>query len=145
MVLVPVRAFVGEKNPAFSATCVNTTPSVRPSVCPIEQQQRRRPVDSLLDALRAGDIDPKLRARCGRRAAGAGTQQQGRGTLCILLFIAGRGRKAYWKRGWWRGGANAIAGCMLLARRATNHIELKNSTPKKEQKNNNRRPVKNYR
>jgi len=112
---------VGEMNPAFSATCVNTTPSVRPSVCPIEQQQRRRPADSLL-----APCGQEISIRsCGRRAAGAGTQQQGRGALCILLFIAGRGRKAYWKRGWWRGGANAIAGCMLLARRATNHIELK--------------------
>jgi len=53
------------------------------------------------------------------------TVKKGRGTLGILLFIAGRGRKAYWKRGGWRGGANTIAGCMLLARRATNHIELK--------------------
>ena len=47
---------------------------------------------------------------------------EGRGTLGILLFIAGRGRKAYWKRGGWRGGANTLAGCMLLARTATNHI-----------------------
>ena len=39
-----------------------------------------------------------------------------RKTLGILLFIAGRGRKAYWKRGVGgegeRGGANTIAGCM---------------------------------
>jgi len=28
-----------------------------------------------------------------------GDKHDGRGTLGILLFIAGRGRKAYWKRG----------------------------------------------
>ena len=68
----------------------------------------------------------------------------GRGTLGILLFIAGIGRKAYWKRGVGGegegGGANTIAGCMLLARRATNHIELKIFNAE-EQQNNNRRPV----
>ena len=32
-----------------------------------------------------------------RTVAPAG--MKGRGTLGILLFIAGRGRKAYWKRG----------------------------------------------
>jgi len=38
-------------------------------------------------------------------------------------------RSAYWKQGFgrqgWRGGANTIAACMLLARRPTNHIQLK--------------------
>ena len=37
-----------------------------------------------------------------------------------------------------------IAGCMLLARTATNHTELKIFNAE-EQQNNNRRPVKNYR
>jgi len=34
----------------------------RPSVCPINQQQRRRPAGLLLSALRAEDIDQLLRA-----------------------------------------------------------------------------------
>ena len=32
-------------------------------------------------------------------AVAASVRLSGRGTLGILLFIAGRGRKAYWKRG----------------------------------------------
>ena len=43
-----------------------------------------------------------------------------------------------------KGGANTIAGCVLLARTATNHIELKIFNAE-EQQNNNRRPVNNYR
>ena len=40
-------------------------PSVRPSVCPIDRQQQRRPASLLLGTLRTGDINS-----CGR-AAGA--------------------------------------------------------------------------
>ena len=54
-------------------------------------------------------------------------------------MAAGRGIKGVDK-----GGANTIAGCMLLARTATNHIELKIFNAE-EQQNNIRRPVKNYR
>jgi len=50
--------------------------SVRPSVCPIDRQQQRRPAGLQLSALWTGDIDRYLRARCGHRAAGAGAQQQ---------------------------------------------------------------------
>jgi len=32
-------------------------PSTRPSVCPVDRQQQRRPAGLLLSALRAGDID----------------------------------------------------------------------------------------
>jgi len=40
-------------------------PSVRPSVCPIDRQQQRRPASLLMGTLRTGDINS-----CGR-AAGA--------------------------------------------------------------------------
>ena len=46
--------------------------SVRPSVCPIDRQQQWRPAGLLLNALR-DEISIK---GCGRRAAGAGAQQQ---------------------------------------------------------------------
>jgi len=45
-------------------------------VCPIELQQQQRPAGLLLSAVRAEDINRQLLARCGRRAAGAGAQQQ---------------------------------------------------------------------
>ena len=40
----------------------NGRESVRPSVCPIDQQQQRRSAGLLLSALRVGDIDQQLRA-----------------------------------------------------------------------------------
>ena len=44
---------------------------------PLTTTPRRQPVHSLLlSTLRAGDIDRLLRARCMRRVAGAGAQQQ---------------------------------------------------------------------
>jgi len=62
--------------------------SVRPSICPIGRQRQRLPAGLLLSAMRAGDIDRQLRARCGRRAAGAGAQQQMR--LASLTLRAKR-------------------------------------------------------
>jgi len=50
--------------------------STCPSVCPVDRQQQLRLAGLLLSALRAGDIDRLLRDQCGRRAAGAGAQQQ---------------------------------------------------------------------
>ena len=58
---------------------VSVRPSVRPSVCTIDQQQQRRPAGLLLGAVRAGYIDRKLRAPCCRRV---GAQQQMRVASC---------------------------------------------------------------
>ena len=55
---------------------------VRPSVCPFDRQQQRRPAGLLLSSLLAGDVDHLLRTRCGRRAAGANAQQQMRVASC---------------------------------------------------------------
>ena len=44
------------------AGCASVRPSVRPSVCPVDQQQQRRSAGLLLSALRVGDIDQQLRA-----------------------------------------------------------------------------------
>jgi len=46
------------------------------SVASIDSNKQRRPAGLLLSVMRAEDIDRQLRARCGRRAAGAGAQQQ---------------------------------------------------------------------
>jgi len=56
--------------------------STCPSVCPVDRQQQRRLAGLLLSALRAGDIDRLLRDQCGRRAAGAGAQQQMQTASC---------------------------------------------------------------
>ena len=50
-------------------------PSVRPSVCPIDRQQQQRLVGLLPSVLQAENS-------CGRRAAGAGVQQQTRAASC---------------------------------------------------------------
>ena len=55
-------------------------PSVRPSVCPIDRHQQRLPAGLLLSAQRQGiSIDS-----CGRRAAGAGAQQQMRAASGVI-------------------------------------------------------------
>jgi len=45
--------------------------SVRPSVCPVDQQQQRRAAGLLLSAPRAGNIDRQLRTRPPASGAGA--------------------------------------------------------------------------
>ena len=74
-------------------------PSVRPSVCPIDRQQQRRPASLLLGTLRTGDINS-----CGR-AAGAIAFPQ-----AVYTCIIGGQIATLWNEGERWGGEEGMDG-----------------------------------